>query len=41
MIFKREGGGLALIVTDFLEQRGINFERQALRPPTLKVPDVR
>lgn len=41
MIFKMEGGGLALVVTEFLEQRGINFERQALRPPTLNVPDAR
>lgn len=39
MIFKREGRGIAVLLS--LEQRGINFERQALRPPTLNVPDVR
>lgn len=39
MIFKREGGGLALVVTGIFGAEGNMF--LALRPPTLNVPDVR
>jgi len=39
MIFKKEGRGLAVLLV--LEQRGVNFDSRASRPPMLSVPDVR